>query len=601
DPDELHLAGLLADIGQLILFLHAPEQYRDIYSHKDKDLITAERLAFDTDHIQLGIDFCLEWNFPAYIKEIITNHYHLGSTDGHSKITFVANQVTELLFSEEDNERERIFKELENNTKKILRLSLSEIEDTLENLPGIMEAHIGDFPEVQKDLNDMIKAGSAMIISLMKKKMDMVLLTQELQDSQKKLSKEKIFLAHMLNLSYFFSSLISPDKIISSLFEYFEKYIADFSINFIYKTPITGHFILMAVSDPKNGKEINIKSFDFLMQSKISNETIHLEPAETEKLLDISNNHCLAFPISFHHNFFGFLILTADIDKYPAFDLEMPYIQILVNIIANSFQNYHSFKNLRKEIDKKEHVTRELFRYDRQLDHSKKILIELQKSEIVGEMLPVIFHKLKNKLTPILGYSQILGTKLEDEKLRRRVGKIESNANDLTEQLNLLRDYFLTLPQEKDRENLNNIVNHLVPYFKKIEEEDGIKVQLELDYDLPEDMLISGQIELLLTNLVSNGVHALKAKGGGGTITIKTSFNDDNYTLSVHDTGIGMNEEDIPMVWVPFFSQFPDSAGLGMTICEKIAGNHECQRLITSRESEYTEVLLTFKYTPLPR
>ena len=228
--------------------------------------------------------------------------------------------------------------------------------------------------------------------------------------------------------------------------------------------------------------------------------------------------------------------------------------------------------------------------------------MELQKSEIIGEMLPVIFHKLKNKLTPILGYSQILLAKVQDETIKQRLEKIEKNANELTEQLNFLRDYFKIGKQLKEKESLNNIINNLRPYFEEIEKNDNITIELNLDPGIPEDMLIPGQIEALITNLVDNAVQSIKVKemeNREGLITIRTQFataeGESVYTLSIRDNGRGMDEKDIPIIWSPFYSRFPNKAGLGLTICEKIISNHEASQLVESVEGEYTEFLITFK------
>lgn len=595
NPDELYISGLLADIGQLVLFLYSPGKYHKIYSFVDRKLISEERRTFKTDHVKLGTDFCDQWNFPHFIKVGIKNHFELGSDDEYSKISFISNQISELLLAEEVD-KNTLFKEVENHTKKILHLSLSEVEEAVKALPCVVETYIKDFPELQKDLNNIIKKGPALILSLIKKEMDMVILTQELSDSQKKMAKEKIFLSHLLNLSYFFSSLISPQKIISSLFEYFENFINEFSIEFIYKAPENDNFLFITDKDESKSIPIYINDFISLVKARISNEVTQMEGDEIERL---KKDHCkcsMVFPIAYHHDFFGYLLLNIDKDSPFSFDLEMSYIQILSNIIANSFRNYLSFHSLKKETSKKELVTKELFKFERELENSKKIQLKLQKREIMTEMLPVILHKLKNKLTPILGYSQILLTKVEDDAVKERIRKIEKNANELTEQLNLLKDYFKSEKQVKEKENLNNIINHLNPYFSEIEANEKIIINLDLNYDIPDDTLIPGQLEYLVTNIVDNAIHAIKEKTDcKGIITIKTQLNQDSYSLIIRDNGIGIKEETIPLVWAPFYSGFHSKAGLGLAICEKIISNHEGFRSVESIEGEYTEFRITFQ------
>ena len=602
NTEELYASGLLSEIGELILFLHSPDDYCEIYSINDKKIIKKERERFDTDHVKLGIEFCHRYRLPDFFKTAIENHAELRNSEEHSKISFISNQIAELLLTDNEDEKTVVFKKLENHTKKLLHLSLSEIEETIKKLPAIMEAFIGDFPEVQKDLNKVIETGSSLIISLMKKELDMVILTQELTDTQKKLAREKGFLYHMLNLSYFFSSLVPPLKIISSLFEYFEKFIHDLKIDFIYKGPEDDTYLLVKNKKNLNGTPIDIDKFPSLVKSNISNESVHLETGEKEQLGMSPAIVSIVFPVSYHHNFFGFLLLGIEKKRYVEFDLEMTYVHILSNIIANSFQNYYSFEQLKKETNKKKLVTKELFKFDKELNHSREALIELQKAEILGELLPVIFHKLKNKLTPILGYAQILLARVKDSAVSDRVKKIEKNADELVIQLNALRNYFKVEKTNKEKDNLNNIVTHLKPFFKEIEDSKNIQIVLDVDYSIPDDLLNSGQVEALITNMVDNAVTAIEEKGlSDGIIGIKTR-NDPaaaSYTLTVRDNGVGIKQEDIARIWTPFYTCFPGHSGIGLTVCEKVILNHNASFNVLSTPGESTEFEITFKKTLL--
>ena len=601
NSDEWYVSGLMADIGQMILFLYSPKNYCKIYSTIDKNLIPGEEKKFKTDHIEVGIAFCSQWNFPAFFNTAIKNHFELSSDNEHSKICFISNKMAELLLTEKEEDKKTIFMELESHMKKRLRMGLPQVEEIIKTLPLMMEVYINDFPEVQNDLNEIVEIGSSFIMRSVKKEVDLAVLAKELTDSQSKLAKEKIFLSHMLDLSYFFSSLTSPQKIISSLFKYFEKVVVEFTIEFLYKIPEGDEFLFMTGEEKGEGRPISIHDFDSLVKARISNEVIRLEADEMKKLNKDPGICCLAFPISYYHNFFGFLLMNVDKEKYLIFDLEIFYVQILANMIAFSFQNYHTLQSLKKEINKKELIYKELLKSDKQLVRSRETWLQLQKSEITGDLLPVIFHKLKNKLTPILGYSQVLLTKVKDAGIHQRIEKIEKNANELTDQLNLLRDYFKSDLQLKERENINNIINRLKPYFSEIETNEKIKIDLDLDYSIPSDTLISGQIECLVTNIVENAVQAIKKKEEcEGIITIKSKdeSSQGSYTLTIRDNGIGIKKKDIHLIWAPFYSGFRNSPGLGLAICERIISTHEGLHHVESREGEYTEFKFTFKRKP---
>jgi signal transduction histidine kinase len=245
---------------------------------------------------------------------------------------------------------------------------------------------------------------------------------------------------------------------------------------------------------------------------------------------------------------------------------------------------------------KKELLMTELRRLDNELNYCRKLSRNLQKNEMIGEILPVIFHKMKNKLTPIMGYSQILLTKVADERLKERIRKIDKNADELTCQFNFLRDYLSSEKTIKVKENLNHILSRLRSCLLEIGRNHRIRLDIETDAQVPDDLLNPGQIGILITDMVDNALQAIKKKNSGpGVIEIRTKSREDGYSLSIKDNGIGIRKEDIPKIWTPFFSGSKNRAGLGLTICEKIIINHGASFTVDSAAGIYCEFVIIFK------
>jgi len=595
EDEEMLLSGLLAEIGQIVLFLYSPDKYSSIYNVVDTELIKNEEKEFKTDHVKIGIELLKSWNLPDMFGIGIKNHYKIYSKDEHSKVVYISNRISELLLIEDDKKRKEMFLNLDKEVGELLNISLSEIEETIDSLPEVLDNFVGNFPEVQRDLQKIIKTSSSIIISLMKKELDMVVLTKELSEAQARLLKEKNLIYHMLNLSYFFSSLLAPLKIILSLFDYFDKYLNGFKIEFIYKDPEDINYFHYKSSRTDNPDIIIIEEFNNLLKARIKNEPVNINEEEKKKLGYSDVVDVFAFPISFHHNNFGFLILLSE-GHNKITDVETSYINILSRIIANSFQNYYSFEKLRIETNKKELVTKELINIDEELRITRLTMLELQRSELIKQILPMIFHKLKNKLTPILGYSQILKKSIEDEKSLKRVNKIEKNAEELTNMMNLLRDYFKKDNVVKERTNLNKNIESLKPYFVEIYEKYNIKIKLDLDYSIEDDFLNPIEIQTLLINLIENSIEAIKEKNiNNGEILIKTeNLENEQYNLLIRDNGIGLSEEEKDLIWTPFYSNFKDKIGLGLALCEKVLLNHKANYKINSKKGEFTEIIISF-------
>jgi len=235
---------------------------------------------------------------------------------------------------------------------------------------------------------------------------------------------------------------------------------------------------------------------------------------------------------------------------------------------------------------------------------SKEKIVELQKIEILIEILPEVFHKLKNILTPILGYSQILKNKIGDDVLKTKLDKIEENANKLSNFLDILKNYYTYDRCLKQKENINNIINNLKPFFVGLKKTHNIQVKLDLDSKIPDDFLSFGQIENLITNLTDNAIQAIAEKNLNkpslnipaeeGKINISTSRINDHYKLIIKDNGIGISEEAINKIWTPFYSSFPKKNGIGLLICERVILNHGAEVKVYSNEGYYTEFEIIF-------
>lgn len=258
--------------------------------------------------------------------------------------------------------------------------------------------------------------------------------------------------------------------------------------------------------------------------------------------------------------------------------------------------SYNNSINLGKKMNPEKNLEEELLKARKEIDELKKDLYELEKKEIIVELLPVLFHKLKNKLTPILGYCQILYKKTEDIFFKEKLKKIERSTNNLTHLINILREYFKNDTVIKQRGNLNNIIYGLEDYFANTEKTNNIKIYIDTDKKIPDDFLSMGQIETLIINIINNSINAIRAKHiQHGVIRIKTELKEDMYKLIVRDNGIGISKENIFNIWTPFYSDFPGNHGIGLSICEKILENHGAVCNVNSVQGEHTVFEIIFK------
>lgn len=596
EPEEFYMSTLLNDIGQIVLFLYDPGIMQEIYHPVDHIVLPREQERYGINHRDMGMAFCLRHQLPEQIALSVSHHTEKTGEQLATKVSHIANSMAEMLMQSTPSEIPRHMEELNQLCVELFGFQLSSLSEGLRTLPKLLDAYIGEFPELSDDLQEIAGKGSALILSLMNEQIGLVTEGHRMDDVQKKIAKEKLFLSHMLNLSYYLSSLISPEKIRQSVFEYFENFITDFSIAFLIREEEGNEHFTFIENASRKGRKHPLSTLPPLAQALESHGTTRLEPQAMKTLGFAPDETVLAFPIAFNQILFGFLLLNLGRESFRELDLELSYIQILSNIMANSFQNYDSFRRLNNELHKKKLLTHELVINEQRMELNRQEITSLQKNESLTGILPVIFHKLKNKLTPILGYTQILLARCSDETTRSRLVKIERNAEELTQQLNHLRSYFIIEPPPMESINPNRILSKTAEGMKQAEAENGIDIRIQLDKNIREASINAGQFETLIENLLGNAVLAVRQKPSPrGTVEISTQAQDDGgFQLIVRDDGIGIPEDQLSLVWLPFHAGFPDRPGLGLAVCHRIIEYHHAHPEIESETGKGTRFRISF-------
>lgn len=101
DPDALFTAGLLHDIGELVIFNRLPAQaaealQRVLDSQDELPVQDAEREVLGFDHSDVGGELARQWNLPALLQECIAHHHDIGAAGKHPRevaLIHIANIV----------------------------------------------------------------------------------------------------------------------------------------------------------------------------------------------------------------------------------------------------------------------------------------------------------------------------------------------------------------------------------------------------------------------------------------------------------------------------------------------------------------------------
>lgn len=203
-------------------------------------------------------------------------------------------------------------------------------------------------------------------------------------------------------------------------------------------------------------------------------------------------------------------------------------------------------------------------------------LVQAQKMEAIGRLAGGIAHDFGNLLTVITGYaSNVLEALPKSSPLHEDVGEIldaGQRAAALTQQLLAFGRKQVVEPKVID---LSQVVASTERMLQRLISE-NISVRIKLASAPVLILADSGQIEQVIFNLVINARDALE---GGGTITVETDnvclgeaetgdidrFEPGSYgSLTISDTGVGMDTETLSRIFEPFFSTKNRAGGTGL-------------------------------------
>jgi two-component system sporulation sensor kinase C len=200
-------------------------------------------------------------------------------------------------------------------------------------------------------------------------------------------------------------------------------------------------------------------------------------------------------------------------------------------------------------------------------------LFRLDRLNIVGQMAANIGHEIRNPLTTVRGYLQVMSRKQELEpygdNFRLLLDELDRANALITEYLSLSKN---RLTDQQPR-NLNAIIESLFPLILADAASTNHIVRLELS-DVPDLPLDEKEIRQLLLNFARNGLEAMEP---GKTLTIKTSADEHAVILAVRNEGAEIPPEVIEKLGIPFFTTKENGTGLGLAICYSIANRHRAK------------------------
>jgi two-component system NtrC family sensor kinase len=220
----------------------------------------------------------------------------------------------------------------------------------------------------------------------------------------------------------------------------------------------------------------------------------------------------------------------------------------------------------------------------RNLSEARTQLFQTDKLASVGRLAAGVAHEINNPLTGVLTYSSFLLSKAEDnQELKDDLEVIVRETKRCREIVKGLLDFSRQSPPEKRLTKINEIILHSIGIVQNQLSMQRARIDMSLKEDLPPILADVNQLEQVLVNLLVNAADAMN--GTGGTVTVRSDLTDEGVEFSVHDTGCGIQQENLDKIFDPFFTtKGARGTGLGLAIVWGIIEEHGGRIHVDSEE-----------------
>ena len=218
------------------------------------------------------------------------------------------------------------------------------------------------------------------------------------------------------------------------------------------------------------------------------------------------------------------------------------------------------------------------------IKETEKMLLRVEKLSVIGELAAGIAHEIRNPLTSIRGFIQLLHS---DDKIHstyyhlmlEEIDRINQIAGEL---LVLAKPKKLKIVKGNVEEVMQSVITLLTPQSNL----NGIDMFINVLDPIPEIDCEPNSLKQVFINMIKNSIEAEAKK-----IEITLSKTKNNYVkVMIKDDGCGIDADRIKHLGEPFYSMKEKGTGLGLTISNKILANHHATIRYSSQLGQGTEV-----------
>lgn len=219
---------------------------------------------------------------------------------------------------------------------------------------------------------------------------------------------------------------------------------------------------------------------------------------------------------------------------------------------------------------------------------SEKMLMKSEMLSAVGQLAAGIAHEIRNPLTSLKGFLQLM---IQSKKYQKDYAEVMMSEFI---RLEAIINEFLVLAKTKsntfDPVQVNSIVEDVCMVLESQAVLNNVRIEKQLSGDLPEILAVSNELKQVFINILKNAIEAME--DAEGFITIRSYFEKDSVFITFEDQGKGISKEVLEKLGEPFYTTKEKGTGLGLMVTFKIIENHGGSIHFESEEGKGTIVKL---------
>ena len=604
--DDAFLAGLLHDIGKLVMCVYLPEEYKKlrVLENGNKYIdIAAEQNVLNMDHTLIGRFLATKWGLPSSLVDSIWLHHqpaevltNLNGTREIIGITMMANQIAHEfshdsrysfgqqrafirlreLFQIQQRDIDRLKREigkryaeraqifdLETNEIDFYYKALQNANQKLGSLTSIFESKQYSLNLTQRTLQTVSELG--FLLNSEKRAHQICLHTADTM--REKLDSEE-GLVYWLNYD---------NKCLQGLMwngkENCRRIHCPLSLNYL---------------PPADGIRADLPEF--------AKEILSTYPQRATVIFDETNlvdhlgrkDSFIIIPLVAEKKFLGEIwFKRGDRNGVKLTPQESLGFTQIGSLVSNALRRLTI-------IDSLEIRNEDLADAILKNEQTKNQLIQVERMAAVGQLAAGAAHEINNPLAIISARTQLLQNRESDQAKCKDFQQIIDQIDRISSLLLNLMGFARPMPPTVESVALNGLLDRVITLVKNSFEKKRIRIERKFDMNLPPVHADKKQLEQVFLNVLINAYHAMEKSGGVMTIATRIEEDKKHIQVEFRDTGIGISPENLKRIFEPFFTTKEDGkgTGLGLSTSLGLIKSHRGDIRIESVEGEGTSVVV---------